>query len=162
MTTLRKPEPELLDEVPWDLLGPVCISCVKSRLSGVNVCLGGIDPMRALVDLPEAVQEEVDGDSDVRGDEVLVAPRRPDIEAVEDDDNGEEEEGGIREVWLEWRLEDKGIAVNALSLEGLVELDIRNADTAPGEETGDGCQVLEPGEDDVCTAGARHIRQEGD
>lgn len=52
--------------------------------------------------LPESVEDEVDGDADVRRHEVVDAPWTEDIKAVEDDDDGEEDEGKPSGVWLEW------------------------------------------------------------
>jgi hypothetical protein len=43
-----------------------------------------------------------------------------------------------------------------------VELDICNRDAHPGEEVGDGGQVLEPFEDNVGARGAGQVSQEGD
>jgi hypothetical protein len=34
---LCKPEPELLNDVPWNLLWPVCVRRIKSSFAGVNV-----------------------------------------------------------------------------------------------------------------------------
>ena len=128
----------------------------------MDVCLRRVDPVRALEELPEDVQEEIDGDTDVRSDEVLVVPRGPDIEAVEENDDREEEEGKPREVWLEGRLKHEGIAVDSLGLERGVKFDVRDADAAPGEKTGDGGEILEPGEDNIGAAGAGHVCQKGD
>jgi hypothetical protein len=66
------------------------------------------------------------------------------VEAVEEDDHDEVDQGEPGSVWLEMTLEDKSVAVNPLGFEGLVELEIGNADRAPGEEGGNGSQVLEP------------------
>ena len=140
----------------------MCIRSIKGCLSSVDVRLRRVNPVRALEDFPERIQEEIDGDSNVRGDEVLVAPWRPDVEAVEDDNEGEVDEGEVGEVWLEGRLEDEGVAVDALGFEGLVELNVCEADAAPGEETGDCGQVLEPFENDVRATGAGQVCQEGD
>ena len=71
-----------------------------------------------------------------------------DVKSVEDDDQGKIPESNPREVWLEGTFEDKRVAIDALGLEGLVELDIRQTDGAPGEQRADCGQVLEPIEDD--------------
>lgn len=70
-----------------------------------------------------------------------------DVESVEDDDDGEVREREPSGIWLELALEHERVAVHSLGLECLVELDVREADRAPGEERGDGGQVLEPAED---------------
>jgi len=95
---------------------------------------------------------------------VLDAVRRnKDVKTVEDDDHGEEDEGSPGEVGLEGRLEHQGVAVNTLCLERGVELDVGHADGAPGEERGDGGQVLEPIEDESWSTGSdRQICQERD
>lgn len=67
-----------------------------------------------------------------------------DVESVEDNDHGKVDQGEPSSVWLELALEDKCITVNALGEESLVELDIRDADRAPGEQRSNSRQVLEP------------------
>lgn len=113
--------------------------------------------MRLLEQLPKHVQEEIDGDSNISGHEFLGAPRTKDVEAVEEDDDGEEDEGEPGGVGLEGGLEDESVAVDALCLEGFVELDVGDADADPAEEGGDCGQVLEPGEDYVGAAGGAEI-----
>ena len=127
-------------------LRPLAILGIEGGLAGEDVGLGGIDPLGALEDLPEGVEAEVDDDADVVGEEAGDVPVAvdEDVEAVEDDDEGEEDEGDPAEVGLEMRLEDERVAVDALRLERLVELDVRHADGRPGEERGDRRQVLEP------------------
>ena len=141
---LRQPEPELLKDVARDLLWPVRISHVQGCLAGEDVRLGGLDPPRTLKDLPERVEQEVDHDTDIGSGKVIDGEWREYVEAVEEDDDGEEDQRDPREVWLEMALEDQGVAVDALSLECTVELEICNADAAPREETGNRRQVLEP------------------
>ena len=85
-----------------------------------------------------------------------------DVESVEDYDDGEEDDGEPRCVWLEVRAEHESVAINSLCLERLVELEVGDADRAPCEEGGNGGQVLEPckderwttrGDGQVCEAG---------
>jgi hypothetical protein len=78
----------------------------------------------------------------------LVVFSNKDVKSVEDDDQSKVPESNPCEVWLEGAFEDKRVAIDALSLEGLVELDIRQTDGAPGEQRADCGQVLEPIEDD--------------
>lgn len=130
----RNPKPNLLRKIPRVLLWPD--NRVQGGLAGENVCFGGTDPLGALDDFPEEEQGEVNRDADVGRDEVIFGPRFENVEPVEEDDDAEEEEGGVRDKGLEVRFEDEVVAVDALSLEGLVELDVGNADADPGEEVG--------------------------
>ena len=116
----------------------------------------------ALENLPEEVQTEIDGHTEVVGQEGLVVPRGEGVKAVEEDDDGEEDEGSIGEEGLERRLEDQRVAVNTLGFEGAVEADVCDTDRTPGEDVGDGGQVLEPNEGDVGTVTAGEIGEEGD
>ncbi len=67
-----------------------------------------------------------------------------DIKAVEDDDDGKVYECKPSCEWLELAPENESIAVNSLSFERFVELQVRYADGAPCEEGCNGGQVLEP------------------
>jgi hypothetical protein len=98
------------------------------------------------------------GDTPVR---VVLANK--DIKAVEENDDGEVDEGEPGGVWLETTLEDKSVAINSLRLERLVEPYIGEADRAPCEKGGDGDQVLEPTEDCRRATGANgQVCQSGD
>lgn len=68
----------------------------------MDVRLCRTDELRSLEDLPKNVKDEVDGDADIRGHEFVDVPRTEDIKAVEDDDEGEEDERKVSGVWLEW------------------------------------------------------------
>lgn len=59
-------------------------------------------------------------------------------------------------------LEDERVAVDTLCLEGPVEAEVGDADGAPGEELGNGGEVLEPLEDDGGTLGDGEVGEEGD
>lgn len=103
--------------------------------------------MGFLEDSPEQVQAEIDGNTDVVGDESLVIPLSGNrVEPIEENDQAEEDAGDICEIRLEGRLHRQRIAVNALSKAGVVEADVGNADANPREQGGDGGQVLEPEE----------------
>lgn len=91
----------------------------------------------ALEDFPKQVKHEINGNADVGGDEVITRPWLEHVEAVEDDDDGEEEEGCIGRVRLEGRFENERVTVDPLCFEGCVESDVRNAYADPGEEIGD-------------------------
>ena len=90
------------------------------------------------------------GDADVVGDEGLVIPFASDrVEPVEENDQAEEDAGGVAEVGLEGRFHWQGVAVDALSLASVVKADVGDANADPGEQGRDGGQVLEPGENFV-------------
>ncbi|EZF74120.1 hypothetical protein H105_04130, partial [Trichophyton soudanense CBS 452.61] len=157
---LCDPEPYLLEDVSGDLLWP--LDGVHGGLSGEDIRFGGRDPAGALENLPEDEEGEVEGDADVGGEEGLEAEGLEGVEAVEEDDDGEEDEGDPCEIGLEGRLEEEGVAVDALGLESGVEADVGDQHADPVEERGDGCQVLEPDEDLGRAGGGSHEGQEGD
>ncbi|KAM5489732.1 hypothetical protein MaudMau93_003098 [Microsporum audouinii] len=159
-STLRDPEPYLLDDVSWDLLWP--LDGVHGGLAGEDVSLGGWNPSGPLENLPEDEKTEVDGDTDVGGEEGLEFKGSEGIEAVEEDDDGEEDEGDPGEVRLEWGLEDESVTVDTLGLEGGMEADVRNQNADPVEEGGNGGEVLEPDEDLRRAGGGGHEGEERD
>ena len=75
-----------------------------------------------------------------------VALSDEDVKTIEENDYGEIGKGEPGSEWLETTLEDQCVAVDTLSLERLVELDVRNANRAPSKERGDSSQFLEPSE----------------
>ena len=94
---------------------------------------------------------------------VGVVLANEDIKSIEENDDGKVEEGKPCSVWLETTLEDKGVAVNSLRLERLVELNIGQADRAPCEKGGDGDQILEPSENGCRATGSNgQVCQAGD
>lgn len=78
------------------------------------------------------------------------------------DDDGEVGKGEPGGVGLERALEHQLVAINTLRLQGVVELDVRQADGAPGEELRDRGQIVEPEEDDIGSARAAEVGQERD
>jgi hypothetical protein len=156
---LAQPSPELSNHGRGDMLVPDL--GVERSLAAPDVGLGGVDKLGALEDLPEDVEHEEDGDTDVgseEGGELIRAPGADgeDLEAVEEDDQDEVDEGDPGRVWLEPALEDERVSIDALEHQGLAELDEGDADAAPGEEVGNRHQVLEPVEDGVCAGGNTH------
>ena len=140
---------------------------VQSSLAAPDIRLGRVDELGALKHLPEDVEQEEDGHADVGGEEGGKLSRPPwgdgeDLEAVEEDDEDEVDEGDPGTVRLEPALEDQRVAVDALGDECLAELDERDADAAPGEEVGNGHQVLEPVEDGVGASGHTHEGEQRD
>lgn len=149
---LRNPEPNPLKDVPWNLYRPVLILGIKRSLSSRDISVRRLVHLRALEDLPECEQQEEDWDTDICGKEIRYVPSTvvrasKDCESIEDDDHGEVSEGGPSCIWLEMTLEDQGITINSLRLEGMVEENVRNADRAPREQGGNGGQILEPCKD---------------
>jgi len=137
------PEPNPLQHVARHPLGPY--NGIQGSFTRVQVSLGRFSPVRPLEDLPEQIQAEVNGDTDIIGDETLVIkPACDDVEAVKEDDQAEEDQGRITSVGLEGGLECQFIPVDALCDQGLAELNVGNADRHPGEQSRDGGQVLEP------------------
>jgi len=155
--------PALCDPIP-DPLQPVLgfwagpDDGIQSRLACKDIGLSGIPELGPLENLPEEIEAEVDGYSDIIGDESIGIPTTCNgVEAITEDDQAEEDQGGPGQIRLEGRLENKGVAVDILGFQGFVELDVRHTDRAPGEETRDGCQVLEPFE---CLAGSRRTSRQ--
>lgn len=66
------------------------------------------------------------------------------MEAVEDDNDGEEEKGKVGGEGLEWRFKNERVTSYTLCFECLVELDVRDTYADPREEVGNRGQVLEP------------------
>lgn len=82
-TFLRNPKPNLLGEIPRFSVGPMRVGGVQGGFARVQVRFGWVDPLGPLEDFPEGKEEEIDGDADVGGDEVVDDPRLEDVEAVE-------------------------------------------------------------------------------
>lgn len=135
---------------------------VESGFATENVGFGRVHKFGSLEDFPEGEEREVDGDTDVGGDELVAQEGLEDVEAVKQDDDGEEEEGKIGRVGLEMRPEDQIIPVHPLGFERFVELDVRDGDAGPCEQAGNGGQVLKPLEHLRGTGRATHVGQEGD
>ena len=129
----------------------------------MEIRLCRVNPFRPLEDLPEGIEQEVNGYADVSGDEIVDHEGRKGIEAVEEEDQGEKDQGDPAEVGLKGRLEDERVAVDALRFERFVELDVGDRNTAPGEEVGNCDEILEPGEGFGRSAGsAAEVGEEGD
>lgn len=106
---------------------------IQCSLASEDIRLGRWDPLGPLEDLPEGIEAEVDGDADVCRDKTVDIEGPEDVEAVEQDDDGKEDEGEPGRVWLEGRSEDEGAAVDALGLERGVETNVGDGDGHPGE-----------------------------
>jgi len=94
MTSLGDPEPNPLNPVPWEALRPH--NGVQRRLAGVDIGFGRIPPLGPLEYLPEDVQNEVDGYSNVIGDETVSAEAPCNrVESLEGDDQAEEDQTAV-------------------------------------------------------------------
>jgi len=150
---LRYPEPDPLKNISWH--GNLPLLGIQCSLTTPDICFSWIDEAGALEDLPESVEEEEDGNTNIRGEEIGDVPFAvgEDFPSIEEDDDGKVDEGEPGSVWLEWGLEDEPIAIDALSDESGAESQIGDADAAPCEELSDRGQVLKPLEDHVGTGG---------
>ena len=142
------------------LLGPM--NGVESSLAAKNIGFGRMDPLSAFEDLPEQEQGEINRNADVGRDKIVAEKGLEGEEAVEQDDDDEKGKGEVGRVRLPGRAEDQGVSVHSLRFQRLVELDVSNAHVGPGEEVGDGGQVLEPGEHLGGTGRAAHVGQQRD
>lgn len=131
---LSNPEPDPFNNILRAPLRPMRICGIQRRLARLDIRLRTRDPSRPLEDLPESIEHKVDRDSHITRHEAVLVPRAKNVEAVEDSYYCEENEGKVRGVWLEGRFEDKGIAINALCVERVVESYVGNGNRHPGEE----------------------------
>lgn len=70
--SLCNPEPDLLDPISWVVLWPHLR--IKRSLASPNIRFVRLDELGPLEDLPEEIEAEIDGNSNIRGDEILHAP----------------------------------------------------------------------------------------
>ena len=147
VSTLHSEAMERGGETHNEVLGVVFwpYYCIDGRLTRVDISLRRTDPPGSLQNLPEEEEAEIDGNTDVIGNEGLVIETSGNaVESVEQDDYREEDEGSICCVWLESGFVDEGIPVDSLCPHSLVESNIGNQDRGPREEGGDGGDILEP------------------
>jgi hypothetical protein len=67
---LRNPEPNLLEEVLWDLIWPLVILGIKRRLTSRDISISWVDEVCTLEDLPEQVKDEEDWNANVGSEEI--------------------------------------------------------------------------------------------
>ncbi|KAI3488687.1 hypothetical protein L1887_47169 [Cichorium endivia] len=97
-----------------------------------QIHLFGADELGAVPELPSDHDEEEDGQTDVVGEEGAPVERKQErVPALEEDDDGCEYHGKVRQVRLQRRLPGERVAVHALGLHGLHESDVRNQDADP-------------------------------
>lgn len=94
------------------------------------------------------VEDQEDGQRNVRGQEVRDAPvrREEDGKAVGDGQQGDDEQGVVRSVGLEASFEGEGVEQSS-ELHGSAEPEVGDQADDPGDETADGRNVAEPVED---------------
>lgn len=107
--------------------------------------------------------KSIEEKKNVRGDEALNVPVAlgEDFPAIEENDHEEEAEGNIGGVRLEAAAEREGSAVDALCMESFLEVQVRNQNGRPSQETGDCGQSLEPAKDNSGTTRDSHVSQAG-
>ena len=119
----------------------------------------------ALEDFPENVEGEENGQNDIGRHEIFRAPIafREYLPAVEEENEGEEEERGVRGVHAAISSEEQVLlAIDALRFASGIEPDVGNEDGDPGEERGGRSKGLEPAEDGGGARGDGHVCQETD
>lgn len=114
------------------------IRCVQCCLSGLYIGFFGLDPPCPLQYFPEEIEPAVHRYTNIDCDEVVAIESlcltRKRVEAIEQNNYGEEAEaepGGVR---LEARFEDECITANTLSAQSTVEFDVCNRDGHPGQD----------------------------
>jgi len=106
---------------------------IQRSFAGCDIGVSRIVQMSSLQDLPEEIEYEENRYPDVGCQKVGDVPMammltNEHIKTVEDNDEGKVYEREPSSVRLEVTLEDKCVAVNALCLERLVELEVSNTD----------------------------------
>jgi len=137
---------------------------VQSSLSTPDISLSWVDKLGLLEDTPEAPQTEVNGNSNISSDEVILGPVAvgENLPAVKENDHGKENKRAPCSVWLELALEDEVVTVDALGDHGLAEAKVGDTDGAPCEQLRNGGQIDEPVEDEVGAARDGEEGEEGD
>ena len=158
--------PDLLPPIIGYPFRPLSIRYVQCRLPSLYICFFRFDPPCALEDLPENKEHSIHSQARICSDEVLEVKSlrlaRKRIKATEHNNHGEETEGEPGGIGLKWRLEDEGVAADALSAQSIVKFDVCNRDGHPGQGKGNCRNVLEPLKGFLRASGARHVGQQGD
>ena len=134
---------------------------IQCRLARLYIGFPAPDPSRPLDHLPHQKQRRENRHAHIRCDEIVQIERlrlaRECVEPVQDHDHHEEEQREPGGVGLEGGFEDQGVTGDTLGAQGGVEADVGYRDGHPGEEGGDGCEILEPGEDGGCAGSGGHV-----
>lgn len=120
------------------------------------------DGLRLHDDLVSKDHDDVEWDTEVSSDEVLVIEVSvclwvwdEVVESLEEGDEAAEEEGDVGSPNSSWRDKWHLAVKNTLGLAGSDEVDVRNQNRDPGKDTKDGDEVDEVGEDDL--GGGRNV-----
>lgn len=123
----------------------------------MEICLRGWNPTGTLENFPKEEEEQVNRDANVSSDEIVYHPWLKNIKTIKNDNYREKCKRENCGIGLKWRFEDESVAIYALRFERKIEVDIRDAYANPGEEIGNGSQVLEPQEDCSRSRGTAEI-----
>lgn len=164
-TSSTQPEPELLESITRDLHRPNLR--IERRLTAPYIRFRRVDHLGSLEHLPESKEETKDRNTNIGCEEVGQLIRSPgsggeDLEAVEENDEGEVDKGRPGDIRLPLAREDHGVAVDVLGNACLAEPGVCVGNSAPSEERGDCGQVLEPPEHLVGTSADTHVCEQGD
>ena len=118
------------------LFGPEGVGRIHSLFTGKYIGFGRLDKLGALQNLPEQVEYGEDRDTDISGNEIVDTERAENIESVENKDHSEKRPGCPCGIRLPRRFEDQGIAIDALGLESIVKLIVRNTYHDPRPQIG--------------------------
>jgi hypothetical protein len=102
----------------------------------------------SLHNFPNHVGDNVNCNANVGGNERSSVPvsAEEDAEAGEDGDDTTADGADVGSEGLKTTLHGKGVAVDVLGFAGVVVADVADAEGHPGEETGDGAEIEQPGE----------------
>lgn len=103
------------------------------------------------------IQHSKQNQTNIGHKEIARIPRHECGEAIRDNDDDVETNPVVTEPWLPECFVREVIAIDALSVTGSHEADVRDPDTGPGNETCHRTDVQEPIED--CTAATRLIHE---
>jgi len=117
---LSNPEPYLLEKVTWNILRPNL--AVNSVLARPDISLSRTNELWSFDKLPSEVQNKKDGNVDIGNEKAWnIKSANKDVEAIENDDDGEVNKGKPSSIWLEMSLEYKSVTVNVLSKQSCAE-----------------------------------------
>lgn len=121
---------------------------VHLTTTGVDIHLAGLEPTFTLPDVADDPEEEDDGSSKVRLKEGLGVEGLDGNIELGNEHKNDEDETEPRTVDASNGLEGDLVQSVAVVLPGGTEANVGHADGAPGEQSGQTRQRLEPGEDD--------------
>lgn len=138
---LHQPTPELLDPVPWWwLIIGLGFNLCQATL---EVHIGWLDHWNTTVEARADVEDGEEDEWQVVGHKCCRVPPalQEDAESREEADDHDPDDGVVRSVGVQLGCEWEVGAVNALRPETLIESEIREADTEPGHQSGNGSLI---------------------